>query len=197
MVPIPTKPILVAVITVPPIPTFSAFPAVKMPVTLSKVNNEEVPNSLLLLNNNCWLLPGENTVIVTPIPGEPSAYTYPFALIAAPTKLTCVILLTPAFVGTITPSSYTVIAPGIKPPLTGIQNLFPGDPRTDITWYCCPIGSVCTITDGSPRFGSACSNPRYSYLSSVKSVCDVLSTLPLKYFLGIIMRQYYFLKYYK
>jgi hypothetical protein len=49
----PTKPSKVAVKTVAPIPTLIDFPAVKIPVTLSKVNNEEVPNSLLLLKNIC------------------------------------------------------------------------------------------------------------------------------------------------
>jgi hypothetical protein len=50
---IPTKPSKVAVKTVAPIPTLMDFPAVKIPVTLSKINNEEVPNSLLLLKNIC------------------------------------------------------------------------------------------------------------------------------------------------
>ena len=78
----------------------------------------------------CPLVPGANTVIVTPVPGDPSVFVYPLALTAAPTKLSCVMLLTPPG-GVSVPSSYIEIDPGINPPPTGIQYLSPGNPIID------------------------------------------------------------------
>ena len=129
----------------------------------------------------CPWEPGENTVIVTPIPGDPLGFKYPLALIAAPTKLSWVMLLTPPG-GVKTFSSYIEIDPGINPPPTGIQYLSPGLSRTLMTWYCCPIGIDGPGTEGSPRFGSAWFTPRYRYLSLVNCDCGVFLDLPLKYF---------------
>ena len=63
--------------------------------------------------------------MVTATPGDPSKFKYPLALIAAPTKLSCVILLTPPG-GVKIFSSYIEIDPGLNPPPTGIQYLSPG-----------------------------------------------------------------------
>ena len=63
--------------------------------------------------------------MVTPTPGDPFEFKYPLTLIAAPTKLSCVILLTPPG-GVKIFSSYMEIAPGSNPPPTGIQYLSPG-----------------------------------------------------------------------
>ena len=64
--------------------------------------------------------------MVTPIPG--SAPPIPEALIAAPTKLSCVVLLGPP---TRVPSSKILIDPGIRPPPIGTQYLSPGFPSTE------------------------------------------------------------------
>ena len=136
---------------------------------------------MLLLNITCPWVPGENTVIVTPAPGFPYESKYPFTVIAAPTKLSCVMLLTPPG-GVTNPSSYTEMDPGINPPPIGTQYLSPGNPITDTDWYCWPTGSVGPGTFGSPRFGSAWFTPRYWYLSSRNSDCGVLLDLPLRYF---------------
>lgn len=64
MVPIPTEPVPVVVITVPPAPTVILSPAVNSPLDVSKVNFVDVENSFAVLNNNSLLFPGENTLIV-------------------------------------------------------------------------------------------------------------------------------------
>ena len=51
MVPIPTKPPDVVVITVPPAPTVILSPVVNSPLEVSKVNFVDVEKSLSLLNN--------------------------------------------------------------------------------------------------------------------------------------------------
>ena len=51
MVPIPTKPPDVVVITVPPEPTEILSPADNKPILLSNFNFDEVPKSLFVLNN--------------------------------------------------------------------------------------------------------------------------------------------------
>ena len=67
-VPIPTDPIPVVAITVPPKPTLILSPAVNNPLDVSNFNFEDVENSFAVLNKISWLFPGENTVIVTPTP---------------------------------------------------------------------------------------------------------------------------------
>ena len=114
---------------VPPDPTFRFFPTFKRPIVLSNAKFDDVEKSLLVLNSISPSFPGEKTLIVTPIPGDPSGFKYPSILTADPTKLSCVILLTPPG-GVMYPSLYTEIDPGINPPPTGTQYLSPGNPRT-------------------------------------------------------------------
>ena len=75
--------------------------------------------------------PGGETVIVTPVPGDPSLLILPTAVTADPTKFISVMLLIPKFgfasvLGTINPSSLIVTDPGCIPPPIGTQNLSPG-----------------------------------------------------------------------
>ena len=109
MVPIPTEPIPVVVINVPPVPTVILSPAANSPS--SKVNLASVAKSLLFLNNTELLFPGGATVIVTATPGL--APPTPSAVIPSPLKFNCVVLLRPP---TRVPSSNTLRLPGIIPP---------------------------------------------------------------------------------
>ena len=122
------------------------------------------------------------TVTVAAIPGCPEGlWTLTFAVTAAPTKFNWVILLdddTGLF------SSNIVIAPGIRPPPTGTQYLLPAYPGTATNWYWAPDGTD-DDTNGSDKFGSAWSNPRYWYLSSDNRSCGTRLALPLRYF-GIL-----------
>ena len=67
MVPIPTNPFAVVVITVPPVPTVILSPAAKYP--LSKVNRLSVAKSPEFLNKTLALFPGGAIVTSTLIPG--------------------------------------------------------------------------------------------------------------------------------
>jgi len=90
VVPIPTEPIPVVVITVPPVPTVILSPAVSNP--LSKVNLVSVEKSPEPLNKISVSLPGAKTVIVDPIDVVP-IIPYCSALIIEPLKLSWVTLL--------------------------------------------------------------------------------------------------------
>ena len=194
MVPIPTEPTPVVVITVPPAPTIILSPAVNNPLDGSNFNFVDVENSFAVLNIISWLFPGENTLIVARLLDAIETD----AVIAAPTKLSWVILLSAP---TRTLSSKTLIEPGIIPPWLGIQYLSPGvDPSTETTINCCPGGTGFAVTDdiptkGSPRFGSAFSTDKYLYLSDCNLDCGVTLERPERYF-GII-KWCYFPEYYK
>ena len=127
---------------------------------MSNLNFEFVEKSLAVLNSNSPSFPGENTVIVTPIPaGGPSS---PSAFIAAPLNTNCVVLLKPP---TRVVSSKTLIDPGINPPWFGIQNLSPGYPSTPTTIYWFPgLIGFAPVDEGpimgSPKSGSACPKPK-------------------------------------
>ena len=75
MVPIPTDPIPVVVMTVPPVPTVILSPAVRSP--LLNVNLVSVAKSFEELNKTSVLLPGAKTVISTFGAGEKSGFKYP------------------------------------------------------------------------------------------------------------------------
>ena len=68
MVPIPTKPLEVAVKYDPPNPTLIPFVEVKIPELGLKIKFEEVAKSLLYLNISSPLFPGGEIVIVAAIP---------------------------------------------------------------------------------------------------------------------------------
>jgi len=102
-----------------------------------------------------------------------------------PTKFISLIWLTEP---TTTPSSRTVIAPGVSTPpeiilVCFVQYRFP-DP-SEATKYKLlkfPVYGFAVTEDGpikgSPRSGSACSKPRNSYRSLVIPDCGVFLTLP-------------------
>ena len=111
MVPIPTEPIPVVVITVPPVPTVILSPAVKRPssnVNLVSVSKSVDPKET---NNISFSFPGGVNLTVTATPGF--GRPIPSAVIACPTKFNCVVLLNPP---TSAPSSKTLILPGMIPP---------------------------------------------------------------------------------
>ena len=164
VVPIPTNPPKVVVITVPPVPTVILSPTANNP--LSNVNLVSVSKSPLFLNNTELLSPGGATVIVTATPG--CGNSTPSAVIALPSKFNCVVLLRPP---TSWFSSNTLREPGIIPPWFGIQNLSPGLSIKLTTIYCCPAGKfgVPWAVGVSPRFGSASPGNKYLYLSAVNA----------------------------
>ena len=135
VVPIPTELtplLLIAVITVPPIPIFKLV-AVRIPALLLNTNLEDVAKSSDSLNNTLDLSPGGLKVRVALGLRE-----RPVAVTTFPTKSNWVILLA---VPTIIPSSYTLIDPGITPPPTGCQYLLPEvSPCMVISWYLVPAG---------------------------------------------------------
>ena len=188
VVPIPTEPTPVVVITVPPAPTIILSPAVNNPLDESNFNFVDVPNSSEELNKSSWLFPGANTVTVTAVPGF--APPTPCAVIASPTKFNWVVLLNPP---TSVFSLKTLIDPGIIPPPTGIQYLSPGYPSIDTIWYCCPKGGKSPGKIGLPRLGSAWLIFRYP---SLGYSCEDNLDLPLRYF-GILIMSCYFLECYK
>ena len=88
------------------------------------------------------------------------------AVIAFPVKFNWVILFN---VPTILPSWNILIEPGMTPPPIGTQNLSPGLSLTETIWNCGPTGTSGNRgSAGSPKFGSAWSNPSYWYLSVLK-----------------------------
>ena len=74
MVPIPINPVDFTVNIDPPLPTFNPLPIVKIPTVLSKTKFADVAKSLFSLNKTPPLLPGADTIIVAPIPGDPSGF---------------------------------------------------------------------------------------------------------------------------
>ena len=68
MVPIPTNPVGCTVKNVPPLPTFSPLPIVKIPTELLKTSPSDVAKSLFSLNKTPPLFPGGDMVIVAAIP---------------------------------------------------------------------------------------------------------------------------------
>ena len=71
---IPTRPVGFTVKIDPLLPTFNPLPTVKTPTELLKIKLEDVAKSFSSLNKTSPLLPGGDTVIVAPIPGEPSKF---------------------------------------------------------------------------------------------------------------------------
>ena len=165
VVPIPTNPSRVVVITVPPVPTVILSPAASNP--LSKVNLRSVAKSVPPepTNKTSLSFPGGATVIVTATPGFGLLVPSPTAVIALPLKSSCVVLLRPP---TRVPSSNIVSDPGIIPPWFGIQNLSPGLSMKPTRIYCCPAGKFGEpwAPGVSPRFGSASPGDKYLYLSA-------------------------------
>ena len=95
----------------PPVPTVILSPAASIP--LSNVNLVSVAKSVAPAPTNkiSFSFPGGANVIVTATPGL--APPTPVAVIDSPTKFSCVVLLRPP---TSSPSSKTLILPGIIPP---------------------------------------------------------------------------------
>ena len=119
------------------------------------------------------------------------------ALTPAPIKSNWVILLNPP---TRVFSSKTLIDPGIKSPWLRIQNLSPGNPSTATTTYWLPDFTGFAPSDdgptrGSPRSGSACSNPRYLYLWVSSSSLGGFFLLPLNVLLAKYCAIIYFIPY--